>query len=122
MQNNNTNSGIIELTSAQRIRRACSVIIPLCFLSVLISAATISAANDIYAFVKPNNTVTLSFDESSSVYSVACTLEEKGVINNPALFSLYVKSKHREEKIEKFRGDITLRTNISYREILSAFS
>jgi len=122
MQNNNTHSGIIELSSAQRIKRACSVIIPLCFLSLLIAAAAVSAANDMYAFVKPNKTVNLSFDGSVSVYSVALVLEEKGVIDNPALFSLYVKSKHREEKIKKFRGDITLQTNISYREILSAFS
>ena len=122
MKNNNTNSGIIELSNAQRIRRACSVIIPLCFLCLLIAAAAVSAANDMYAFVKPDKTVNLSFEKSASVYSVAKTLEEKGVIDNPALFSLYVKSKHREEKIEKFHGELTLKTNVSYREILNAFS
>lgn len=122
MQYQTDHSGIIELTSAERIKRACSVIIPLCFLSILIAAAIISVGNDMYAFVKREEKVNLYFENSSSLYSVAQSLEANGVINNPSLFSLYVKSKGGEDKIKDFRGEISLSTDMSYREILKAFS
>ncbi len=122
MQNSTKHSGIIELTSAQKIRRACSVIIPLCFLSILLAAAIISVGNDMYAFVKPDSEVNLHLENSSSVDSVARELENNGIINNPTLFSLYVKSKDGEDKITNFSGDIKLNSNMSYREILRAFS
>ena len=122
MQYQTNRSGIIELTSAEKIKRACSVIIPLCFLSILLAAAIISVGNDMYAFVKREEQVNLYFENSSSVYSVAQALEANGIINNPSLFSLYVKSKGGEGKLKNFSGEIILSTDMSYREILKAFS
>ncbi|MBQ8140510.1 MAG: hypothetical protein IJ038_02305 [Clostridia bacterium] len=122
MKNNDLHSEIINLTHTQRIIRACSVIIPLCFLSLFLAAAIISVTNDMYAFVKPDETVNVNFPSSSSLYSRAKELERYGVINNPAVFSLYVRSKNYEERVCGFSGELSLNSSMSYREILLAFS
>ncbi len=120
--NNTTHSETINLTNSQKIRRACSVIVPLCFFSIILAAAIISVANDMYAFIKPDTEVNLTLDSPETVYSAARTLGENGIINNPASFSLYVLSKGAEDKILNFSGELTLSSSMSYREILKTFS
>lgn len=103
-------------------RRAMSIILPLCMLSFLICGLICSAANDMYAFVKKDAEITLRVEEASSLETVSNLLGENGVVNNSAFFSLYVRSKGKVEKIQKFTGEITLNSSMSYREILEAFS
>ncbi len=115
-------SGRDTVCGGRRVRRAAAAIIPLIFLSLFLSAFTVSAANDMYAFVKPEASLTLAVESEDSVFSVAKRLEEKGIINNPLIFSVYVKSKGAEEKILGLTGEVTLNASMSYREIVSAFS
>lgn len=119
---NTKNSGNVNLSSAQRIRCACAVIVPLFFFSLLLAAALISAANDIYAFSKSDGEVTLTFDNPDTVYDAAKLLGDSGIINNPCLFSLYVCAKGVDGRILGFSGEISLSASMSYREILAAFS
>ena len=118
---NNTKNGTTSNANAQRIRRACALIVPLFFFALLLSAALISAANDIYAFVKPDREITLTLEPQERVYDTAKLLSENGVIKNPALFSLYARTKGAEERILGFSGEISLSTAMSYREILRSF-
>lgn len=122
MQTQKANSGIIQLTNAQRYRRICSVIIPLLFLSLFLAALIISSANDIYAFVKPQRTATVTISEETSPYTLAAILSENGIIENPLAFTLYVKLKGISEGISAFRGQLELDSSMSYREILRYFS
>ena len=122
MNNQNKHSDIINLTNAQRIRRACSVIIPLCFLSLFIALFIASAANDIYAFVKPKKTASVEFSGADSVYGVARELEAAEIINDPLVFTAYVRSKKLEERVLSVEGSLTLDSSMSYREILKVFS
>ena len=103
--------------------RIVAVIIPLCFFSVFVAAAVISLSNDMYAFVKPDKTINVVFsEEPRSLYSTAKQLDDYGVIENPAIFSLYVKSKNAEERVSAFSGELELNSSMSYREILKSFS
>ena len=103
--------------------RIVAVIIPLCFFSVFVAAAVISLSNDMYAFVKPDKTINAVFsEEPRSLYSTAKQLDDYGVIENPAIFSLYVKSKNAEERVSAFSGELELNSSMSYREILKSFS
>ena len=47
-------------------------------------------------------------------------LEECGVIANPHVFTLYVRSKDKTELLEAFVGNAELDRSMSYREILLA--
>lgn len=122
MKTEKTNSGTIQLTNAQRYRRICSVIIPLLFLSLFLSAAVISVANDVYAFVKPQRTATVTISNGENAYTLAAILSENGIIENPLAFTLYAKLKNAEKTISDFQGDIQFKSSMSYREILKSFS
>ena len=121
MQDKKTNSGIIRLSDSQKILRACSVIIPLCFFAFFLTMLLVSVANDMYAFVKPDKTCVVTIDETQTVYERAKSLEDAEVLNNPAVFALYVRSKGAEERVLTFEGELTLNSNMSYREILKQF-
>ena len=117
----NDHSGISDRASAKKIARALSVIIPLCFFSLLISLFIAFSANDIYAFVKPSGEVTLELSGERTLFECATLLEEHGVIKSPALFTLYVRSRGAESQLTSAVGDVSLDTSMSYREILKEF-
>ena len=104
------------------VNRALGYIAPICVLSLLICAAIVSVANDMYAFVKSGDEVSINITDTEDIDDVAELLGDEGIINNPAIFSLYVKRKGKEEKLINFRGEIVLSPSMSYREILSSFS
>ena len=107
----------------QKLRRlAFSKITVLSMVALLMAALGVSIANDLYAFVKPDQEISLSLDQDSSLGEISKLLEEHGVISNPTIFRLYVKAKGQDELLEGFCGTITLNSNMSYRQILMNFS
>ena len=107
---------------SRSIKKAMSKLLPICFVALLISALVCSVANDMYAFVKKDNEVNLNVYQSVSLNEMTDILSNRGVINNPDVFKLYVKLKDKTNTIEEFTGEATLNSSMSYREILSAFS
>ena len=107
---------------SKAIKRTLSKIIPLLFLALLFAALICSVANDMYAFVKKDREISLTVDSRTSLNDLSKILAENGVVNNPDLFELYVKLKHKETLVEEFCGDVKLNSSMSYREILSEIS
>ena len=103
-------------------RSAFSKITVLCLLAVLVAALGISIANDLYAFVKPDEIVSFTVESPLPLGELSKELERQGVIANSAVFHLYVKRKGRQELLESFYGTVTLNASMSYREILLSFS
>ena len=106
----------------QSRKNAFGKIIPLALVALLLAGAIISIANDMYAFVKQKHSATIFIEAESSVYKTAQLLEDNGIINNPAAFTLYVTSKDARDKILSFSGEIYLSASMSYREILRSFA
>ena len=102
--------------------RAFGTLIPIALLALLLSALTISFANDIYAFVKSDIPTTLYIDGSESIDGISKQLKNSGVIKNPNIFKLYVLSKGKQDILESFCGEINLNSNLSYRQILYEFN
>ena len=90
-------------------------------LSLFLSLAAISVLNDMYALVKPDEAVNISIESPMSLSEISSLLGSKRIIKNPAIFSLFIKSKNRQEKLESFVGELNLRSNMSYREIMLNF-
>ena len=122
MNKKENHSGISKKAYASHVARACSTIIPLCFFSLLLSLFLAFCANDMYAFVKPEGEVTIELAPTRSLRDTAKTLEERGIIENPALFCAYVKSKKADKKLTSVEGVIILDTSMSYREIVRVFA
>ena len=107
----------------QKLRRlAFSKITVLSMAALLIAALGVSVANDLYAFVKPDQEISLAIDQATSPGEISKRLEEHGVISNPTVFRLYVKSTGQDKLLEEFHGTLTLNSNMSYRQILMSFS
>ncbi len=94
---------------------------PILFLAVLLSCAIITVTNDMYAFVKPEREVTLVINKGQTVDEISQQLAQNGIVSNPFVFSSYVKSKGKIVELEKYQGEITLNSAMSYREILAVF-
>lgn len=105
-----------------RLKIALAIILPLCVLSLLMSALVCSVANDMYAFVKKERAITLNIDTPYSLEEFSGLLGDCDAINNPYVFLLYVKSKNKTELVEGFVGELNINENMSYREILLALS
>ena len=115
-------SGKDSVCDAQRIRRAAAVIAPLIFLSVFIGAITVSVANDMYAFVKPEVCAIVLIEEGSTALAVGEALEAEGIIKNPHVFAIYAHRKGADRRISEFSGELEFCASMSYREIIASFS
>lgn len=104
------------------VKRTLSKILPLCFLSLLLAGLICSVANDMYAFVKKDREISLMLDSYASLDDISKSLADKGVVENPDVFKLYVKLKDKEALVEQFSGELKLNSSMSYREILEEFS
>ena len=89
---------------------------------LLLAGLVISIANDMYAFVKEDRSVTLAVSSPRSLPELTAMLDEGGVIKNPTVFRVYVRAKGRTETAERFSGTLELNEAMSYREILLALS
>ena len=114
----------MNITAPQKnklYRFAFSVISVIVLLSLLFSAFLISIANDIYAFVKKDASVHMNITEPTSLNNIAREMQRNGIINNPTVFSLYVRSKGKAQIFESFQGEIYLNAEMSYRDIVNEF-
>ena len=103
-------------------KRAYSFLIPIFFLSPFLACLIISVGNDMFAFFKPQKEAVIEITSPCSLAEISRIIEENDIISNPFIFSLYVKSKGAEDKITSFTGRIELSSDMSYRELIQAFS
>ena len=88
-------------------------------LAVVLSHYIITRANDAFAFLKEDITVEITIDDPNmSLEALAELLYEKGAINYPDFFQLYVKLKNDGEFVLK-EGTHTFSSNNNYDVILS---
>ena len=104
------------------VRNIFERIVIMTLIAIFIALSVISVTNDMYAFVKPNNTVQIKLDSPTELSQLSKLLQDKKIIKNPTVFSWFIKSKGRQERIENFVGEVTLRQDMSYREIMLALS
>ena len=104
------------------IRRIAGLTVSLFFLGVLLAGVILSVGNDMYAFVKGDAACVLTVEEPMTLSEIAKRLQREGIIENPAVFVGYVRSRGREETVADFRGEVALSARMSYREILLQFS
>ena len=67
-------------------KRAMAKVVPLCLLAILIAGTVCSVANDMYAFVKEDNDIVISFENSLSVDDKIRIMSDNGVFENPHVF------------------------------------
>lgn len=85
--------------------------------SLILTSGIVSVGNDVFAFVKDDESIIVTIPENSSTKQIAKALDKAGVIKHPTVFQLYCKLKKAEGKFQF--GDYYLNANYSYDVIIS---
>ena len=111
----------VSVSRNKLYRFAFSVIAVIVLLSMLTAGFIVSVANDLYAFIKADATMTLEISSPVSLSELAKKMQAGGIIENPNIFSLYIRSHGKAAALESFCGSVKLDSHMSYREILREF-
>ena len=87
--------------------------------AVLLSVVVIIAANDVYAFVKPEGKVEIEIPEGAGIDELAEILADNRVVNYEFLFKTYAKIKNKDEGI--LAGTYTISPTMNYDALLAEF-
>ena len=85
--------------------------------SLLFTIGIVSVANDVFSFIKPDESIVVNVQQGSSTMTIAKSLKKGGVIKHPLVFTLYSKLKKADGKYQF--GDYTLNSNLGYDQIIS---
>ncbi len=89
-------------------------------LSVILSAAVIFIANDVFAFVSDTGEKTVTIPENATAEDVSSILKQNGLIRFPFIYRLYALM--RSWKGEYLSGEFVLNDAMSYDELRYALS
>lgn len=91
--------------------------------SVILAYYVITIGNDIFAFVKDNDTVEIVITEEDGIKEISSMLHEKGVIQYPTLFKIYNSFKNRNAKTpQEFVPDTyVFESDLNYDELIAKF-
>ncbi len=108
--------GVATLLS---IVKAITYIVFVIVIAGFLSYYTIFIANDMFAFVKSDELVTITVPENATIYDVSDVLADGGIIAYPEVFELYAKLNHDDGKF--VAGDYEINGMMNYDELLMAF-
>lgn len=85
--------------------------------SLLLTFGIVTAANDAFAFIKPDESIVVNIPQGSNTKAVAKALDKAGIIDHPLVFRLYSKLKKADGTFQY--GDYTLNSNLGYDQIIA---
>lgn len=90
-------------------------------ISAVLSTLGIRWANDVFALVKDEVTAQVTIPENATLSEVAGILEEKGLIEYPSIFRMYIGFKNRDADppLSFKAGDYELKSTLNYDQIVS---
>ncbi|MBE6606409.1 MAG: endolytic transglycosylase MltG [Ruminococcaceae bacterium] len=89
----NMSGAVGALTS---VAKAIIYLVAVLAVSIMLSVMIISVANDIFAFIKDDEAVTVVVPENCDTNTLAEILADAGAIKHPSVFSAYIKFKNKE--------------------------
>lgn len=89
-------------------------------ISIVISAAVIFVANDVFAFVSESGERVVTIPEDATVQSVSEILKENGLIRFPLIYRLYASMRSWSD--DYLAGEFVLNDDMSYDELRYALS
>lgn len=111
------NGGSTALTS---LLKAIIYIVFVLVISGAISYFAITVANDVFAFVKSDEEITISIPDGITVKELGKILEENGVIKYSGVFDFYAKL--RDKNPTFVAGEYTVTPSLNYDELMRVFA
>ena len=111
------NTGNTAITS---LLKAIVYIMSILVVSGFLSYFAITAGNDIFAFVKSDEEITVTIGAATDIKDLGKILEEKGVIKYANVFDLYAKLRKKNPELEA--GEYTVSPSMGYDELIAVFA
>lgn len=100
--------------------KAVLYIVFVLIVSGCLSLFIIFVGNDVFAFVKDSNEITVNIPEGASLQDIAEILEDNGVIKYPTIFKMYINIRKKGAD-EYLHGDFTVSPSMPYDTLISTF-
>lgn len=104
---------------ATGISKAIIYIIIVVTISVVAAIAVIRVGNDVFAFIKKSDEITVTLKEYATIEDLAKMLYAHDVIEYPTVFRIFAKLK--KDNGQYIAGDYTITPSMNYDELLKAF-
>lgn len=108
------NSGIVTA-----LVKTCLYLVFVIIVSAFAGYYVISIGNDVFGFVKPEETVMITIPEETTVEELGEILHEGGIIKYPGIFKFYAELK--KDDGEFIAGEYEVSPQLNYDQLLSEF-
>ena len=109
-----------DTTAITSLLKGIVYIVAVLVISVFASWTIIEVANDVFAFVKSDEAVTVVIEEEMTANDVAQMLYENGIIKYPTMYELFIRLK--EESRVYLVGEYEFSPSMNYGDINDAFT
>ncbi|MBQ7982323.1 MAG: endolytic transglycosylase MltG [Clostridia bacterium] len=109
-----------DTTAITSLLKGIVYIVAVLVISVFASWTIIEVANDVFAFVKSDETVTVVIEENMTAADVAGLLADNGIIKYPTMYELYIRIK--EESTDYLVGEYEISPSMNYGDINDTFT
>ena len=109
-----------DTTAITSLLKGIVYIVAVLVISVFASWTIIEVANDVFAFVKSDEAVTVVIEEEMTANDVAQMLYENGIIKYPTMYELFIRLK--EESTDYLVGEYEISPSMNYGDINDTFT
>lgn len=109
-----------DTTAITSLLKGIVYIVAVLVISVFASWTIIEVGNDVFAFVKSDEAVTVVIEEDMTAADVAFLLHENGIIKYPTVYELYVRLK--DESTNYLVGEYEISPSMNYGDINDTFT
>ena len=109
-----------DTTAITSLLKGIVYIVAVLVISVFASWTIIEVANDVFAFVKSDEAVTVVIEEEMTANDVAQMLYENGIIKYPTMYELLIRLK--EESTDYLVGEYEISPSMNYGDINDTFT
>ncbi len=110
-----------RFTALNSISRAFIYIAAVLVSSIILSIIVITNCNDIFAFVKSDEQISITIEEGTDLPALAKQLKELGVISHKNTFKMYIKYRGKDSD-SYTAGTYTVSPSMNYDQIISAIT
>ena len=109
-----------DTTAITSLLKGIVYIVAVLVISVFASWTIIEVANDVFAFAKSDEAVTVVIEEEMTANDVAQMLYENGIIKYPTMYELFIRLK--EESTDYLVGEYEISPSMNYGDINDTFT
>ncbi len=107
-------------TAVSSLVKAVIYIVSILVVSGFLSYFAIVVGNDVFAFVKPDEEITVTIGEGTTIKQLGQILEENGVIEYAGIFDLYAKIRDKNPAL--VAGEYTVTPSMNYDQLIRVFA